>query len=351
MFGDYFSKVFVISLGHRTDRREALRKSFRELGLVDPDQVEWVRAVDGRLCPPPKYFLAGAGAWGCYQTHLRIVQDAAMDGLESYLVIEDDAIFSPHVDLLMARFMDQVPGDWQQIFLGGQHHVAPEDVPYRPMVLRARNVTRTHAFALRNTGYNVFQRHISNAADYLARGEWHVDHQIGAAHEQELWKTYVPSWWIAGQGAGESNIANQTTPSLWWHPSRYARQLPFVFHSASDDSREELKKFVHFGNHLLGSSCIDQGLKDCLGNQEKLAAWMETIADEALSMAKLPGICHSELQLSDVERVWSRWIVDSTEADLGKMLDYPLNGLFRHPANRMRERPKESFLIPSPAKP
>jgi|GEM_PF-3868298 len=30
------------------------------------------------------------------------------------------------------------------------------------------------------------------------------EHQIGAAHEQDLWKTYVPSWWLAGQRAGES---------------------------------------------------------------------------------------------------------------------------------------------------
>jgi len=43
---------------------------------------------------------------------------------------------------------------------------------------------------------------------------------------------------------------------------------------------------------------------------------METIANEALSMAKLPGICHPELQLTEVEEVWSSWIVDSTEADL-----------------------------------
>lgn len=347
MFGNYFSKVFVISLDHRTDRRETLQKTFSELGLVDPERVEWVRAVDGRLCPPPEYFLAGGGAWGCYQTHLRIVQEAAMDGLESYLVIEDDAIFSPHTGFLLSRFMEQLPGDWQQIFLGGQHHVAPEDVPYRPMVLRAKNVTRTHAFALRNTGFNVFQRHISNAADYLAHGEWHVDHQIGSAHEQEIWKAYGPAWWIAGQGAGESNIANQTTPSLWWHPSRYSCQLPFVFHAASDDPCKELKEIIHFGYHLLGSCCTDGGLGECLGNQKKLSAWMETIAGEALSMAKLPGICHPELDLAEAEIVWSRWIVDSTEADLTKMIDYPLNGLFRHPANRMRERPKESFLLPS----
>jgi len=129
-------------------------------------------------------------------------------------------------------------------------------------------------------------------------------------------KRMCPHGGSRGSVPERANIANQNTPSLWWHPSRYACQLPFVFHPASDERCEELKESVHFGNHLLGSSCVDQGLKDCLGDRGKLAAWMETIANEALSMAKLPGICHPELQLTEVEEVWSSWIVDSTEADL-----------------------------------
>jgi hypothetical protein len=344
MLLDYFEKVFVISLAHRDDRRKVLKSTFQELGLIDPEQVEWVRAVDGRLCPAPDYFKAGSGAWGCYQTHLRIAQDAAMDGLESYLVIEDDAIFSPNSEFLLRKFMEQVPDDWQQIFLGGQHLDTPEDVPYRPMVMEGRNVTRTHAFALRNTGYNLFQQHIANAADYLANGGWHVDHQIGAAHQKSLWKTYVPSWWISGQGPGDSNIAHQINPPLWWHPSRYACQLPLVHYAGDKEGCSDLQNWIHFGNSLLGTGCVDEGLVECVRDSQKLKEWLETIADEALTMGKLPGICHPEILLESVAEIWGRWVIDSSKANLPKMTDYPFNGLFRHPVNRMRERPMEEFI-------
>lgn len=163
MLLDYFERVFVINLRFRQDRRESLSENFRRSGLIDPEAVTWVPAVDGRLCPPPEYFSAGPGAWGCYQTHLRIVQDAAMDGLGNYLVIEDDTIFSPHASELLKSFMNQVPGDWDQLFLGGQHLSEPEVVPYRPMVLRAGQVHRTHAFALRNTVFNHFQQWLGDS--------------------------------------------------------------------------------------------------------------------------------------------------------------------------------------------
>jgi hypothetical protein len=258
-------------------------------------------------------------------------------------VIEDDAIFNPHSALLLKKFMEQVPGDWQQLFLGGQHLDLPEDVPYRPMVMRGKNVTRTHAFALRNTGYDIFQQHIANAVDYLANGGWHVDHQIGAAHQKELWKTYVPSWWISGQGPGDSNIANKTNPSLWWHPPRYASHLPFVYHRIDGADSKMLRQTVHFGNHPVGSSFVDEGLTRCVGSASELKKWLDEIADESLSMGKLPGVCHPEISLESVAEIWSNWVIESTDADLEKMADYPFNGLFRHPVNRMRLRPIAEF--------
>jgi hypothetical protein len=344
MFRDYFDKVFFISLGHREDRRNALRDAFERFGLVDPNDVEWVRAVDGRLCPSPEYFSAGGGAWGCYQTHLRIVQDAAMDGLESYLVIEDDAIFSDHSADLLKSFMDQVPGDWDQLFLGGQHVEDPEIVPFRPMVLKATSVTRTHAFALRNTAFNIFQQHIAAAPDYISNGEWHVDHQIGLAHQRELWKTYVPAWWISGQDGGESNIANQDNPPLWWHWKQWATDLPFIYLRSDQESSQALKSQVHFGNHLGGSSYVSKDLGECLRGNVKLSKWLQQTADEALSKNQLPGICHPEIPIEKVESEWGNWVVDSVKADLAKLIEYPFNGLFRHPVNRLRERSRESFL-------
>ena len=344
MFLDHFEKVFVISLRHREDRRESLCRAFVEFGLVEPDKVDWVQAVDGRLCPPPQYFSAGTGAWGCYQTHMRIVQDAAMNGLENYLVIEDDAIFSEHSGGLLRTFMEQLPGDWDQLFLGGQHVSAPEIVSYRPMVMKATQVTRTHAFALRNTAYNVFQQYVASAPDYIANGGWHVDHQIGKAHQENLWKTYVPSWWISGQGGGESNIANQNNPPLWWHWEHWASSLPFIFWPSDKDAGEEVHKYVHFGNHIGGKSCVSRDLNECQRGNLKLVDWLRRNAQEALSQQKLPGISHPDISIEEVVREWGKRVLVGDGLNFADLIKYPFNGLFAHPVNRDRQKSLESFL-------
>ena len=58
---DCFDRVHVINLPYKEDRRERLSTHLREVGLADPDELHWERAISGDQCWAPAYFLAGNG--------------------------------------------------------------------------------------------------------------------------------------------------------------------------------------------------------------------------------------------------------------------------------------------------
>ncbi len=335
----FFDAIYVISLDHREDRRIRLAEEMRHLGLAEPSELTWIRAVSGEQCWAPGFFGAGAGAWGCLQSHLRVLQDAIMDGKESILVLEDDVTFHPRAAAMLDLFFKQVPQDWDQLFLGGEHFEPPEQIKFRPFIFRATCVHRTHAYALRRKALPLVYQHAANYPDYIRGGEWHVDHQLGAAHKSGMWATYTPSWWIAGQKGGESNIAERRNPDLWWHPEVFSRMLPYVWTPAScAGEAPDLPSRVHFGNNLTPGTFQDIGLDKCVDDRKELVAWLELIAKEAISLGLLPGISHPGIPYQVISSIWPAGVVDAQGADLAALGDYPFNGLFTHPLNASKSK-------------
>src|SRR5262245_46044684 len=103
-------------------RREERWKAFQERLPGDWPFRKIVRfpAIDGRACVPPPWWKESAGAWGCYRSHLRVVEDCLNNDLESVLVLEDDAEFPPTFAADAAEFLRHVPDDWDMLYLGGQ---------------------------------------------------------------------------------------------------------------------------------------------------------------------------------------------------------------------------------------
>lgn len=392
---DCFDRVHVINLPYKEERRERLSAHLAEIGIADPDKIHWERAISGDKCWAPAYFLAGNGPWGCLQSHLRIVQDAIMDGISNYLVLEDDAVFHPRAPEMLARLMRDLPDDWGQLYLGGQHLKAPEQLGASSFILRGTNVNRTHAFALNGSTFARFQQHITHAPDYIEREYgWHIDHQLGIAHEQRHWKVYCPCWWLAGQEAGTSNVSGNTNPRMWWNPEIYSGRLPFIWldptiprlassKTDEDPSGTEAENFnsetrsdksstrvretpapppsasaasiaslelLHFGNNLKPGTWQDIGLDtgvspipdpgiapDCPPKfrvTDRLLPWLSMVAREAMDMGKLPGIQHPHITREMVSSLWLSGVIDANDADLPAMVDYPFNGLFPHPLNQ-----------------
>ncbi|MCB1129856.1 MAG: glycosyltransferase family 25 protein [Verrucomicrobiae bacterium] len=335
-FGDYFDSVYVISLEQRADRRARLGDELTRLGLADSEDITWMRAVSGEKCWAPGFFAAGAGAWGCLQSHLRILQDAIMDGRERILVLEDDATFHENSVAMLELFFRQVPGDWGQVFLGGEHAEPPELIKHRPFVLKGKCVHRTHAFALKGEVLPMVYQHIANYPDYMNGGQWHVDHQLGQAHQLDLWNTYAPSWWIAGQCGGSSDISAKKNPDYWWHPGIHVPQLPFIWAPATGDTSEEWLEVVHFGNHLIPGTLQDEGLEKCLEDDQELSEWLAMIAAEAIELGKLPGVHHPGIELTRCAGLWSGPFRNISEYNPEDLAGFPFIDGIRHPGEVKR---------------
>ncbi len=229
----YFGGAFVLNLDSRPDRLEAFYKRMAQANVTG---VERVRAVDGSKCHHPAWVRHGNGAWGCLQSHVRVCQDAIMDGLSSYLVFEDDAVFSDDFADRLPGIMDTLQGvEWDALHLGGQHlfHEAGPPWPFRKGIVRCRNVNRTHAFAVNARFMVQFQQHVLHFPDYVDRyiapkpatdtepevKEWmpHIDHQLGFLHERRQHVILAANPWLCGQAAGKSDINGNEQEIQFWN--------------------------------------------------------------------------------------------------------------------------------------
>jgi hypothetical protein len=202
------------------------------------------RAVDGRKVGQPSWWRAGAGAWGCLQSHIQIIEQASMDGLRSVLILEDDVTFCDDFSTRLAPFLDRVPDDWHQIYLGGQHLCQRKSPPIRinEEVIRPFNVNRTHAYALHQRFYRPAYEYLTDYATHARAPGRHIDHRYGALHETGRFNIYAPTRWLAGQQESLSNISGHQERTRFWNGHRVqADPTPFV---------------AVVGLHRSGSSCV-----------------------------------------------------------------------------------------------
>lgn len=214
----FFGGAYVLNLDTRPDRLADFNRRLEEAGLTG---VTRYRAIEGDKCPHPAWWRAGNGAWGCMMSHARLCQDALLDGLSSYLVFEDDVVFTPDFAERLTWIMNRLIGvEWDQLYLGGQHlHVeAGPPWPFRKEIVRCRNVNRTHAFAVNARFMVKFQQHVLHAPDYIgAAFDMHIDHQLGLLHERREDRILAANPWLCGQAAGSSNITGTEKPEEFWN--------------------------------------------------------------------------------------------------------------------------------------
>lgn len=208
-----FDAVYVISLPSRKERLELF---FRD--LPDPwilGDIRIFEAIDGYGCKIPKSWKSGKGAWGCYQSHLKIFKDCYSAKTRNVLIFEDDAIFVDDFNSKVVTVLNSIPQDWQMLYLGGQHLQMPKQIIINDCVSIGTNINRTHAYAI--NGQHTIQyiiQWLENLQDWR-RGH-HIDHHYGRLHENEQILPYCPLRWLVGQRECFSDISRKTTKTRWW---------------------------------------------------------------------------------------------------------------------------------------
>lgn len=280
-----FDRVVVISLRRRPDRLAALRA---ELAACDWPFAEPAvfDAVDGHAVPAPHGWTAGGGAWGCMQSHRQVLERAIQDGVGSVLVLEDDACFRPDFRSAVARFLAAVPGDWDQLMLGGQH-MGPAD-PVVPGVVRCRTCHRTHAYAVRGAFLRELYRR-------WCGGTGHCDHVMGPLHREH--RAYAPDPFLVGQARGPSDISGSANPAKFWVPP--PTDAPIVLLRAPQAVVAALRaRGLHTGYDRDPVTDIDRGLVRAFTGPERVAAltaWVEMILWEVASgNGRLGAVWHPD---------------------------------------------------------
>lgn len=260
--------------------------------LPDPwpfPQPERFAAINGRKLPTPAQWRAGNGAWGCYRSHLLILEKCLLEGIDSYVVFEDDAGFVPDFTERLDGFVRQLPKDWGLAYLGGQHLFASKHPPVRisDHVYRPYNVNRTHAFMVRGRdNMKVLYRH-------LTWNSWHkkhhIDHHLGRLIQRryqsleegknidkESIAVYTPDRWMVGQLPTKSNICGRK-----WNQTRF-------FNDARNADHSDVPFFAVLGPHRSGTSCVAMVMHHLgvhMGNQ--LGGYEATGGGEAVGLAQL----------------------------------------------------------------
>lgn len=220
-----FARVYVVNL----DRCPEKWRRFCDGLPADwpfPAPIRFL-AVDGQSVPPAAWWGAGRGAWGIYRSFLSILERCLSEGVDSVLLLEDDALFRPTFTRDALAWLRHVPDDWGCLYLGGQHLLPPRKLDQH--LFECQNVNRCHAWAVKADTMREVYQHLSQT-DWpkTANGKpSHVDHQLGRFHMAH-WtagdrKVLCPPHWLVGQAAGRSNIAGKEIPSdrFWKDAARF----------------------------------------------------------------------------------------------------------------------------------
>lgn len=246
-----FDRVYCINLSRRDDR---LIEFYARLPEDWPFAgVQRYNAIDGKRCNCPSWFTGGGGAWGCYRSHLRIIERCLNDGIDSVLLLEDDAICCDKFSEVWSNYLVNLPQDWGMLYLGGQHLNTNAHPPRKinEYWYQANNVNRTHAFALRGNTMRAVYKWLCETGQGGWQRSHHIDHHLGRFHHEQYMqgrnaqhKVYSPAQWLIGQAEGKSNVSGRELPERYWP-------------SAASVAPEYEKPFVAvLGLHRSGSSCL-----------------------------------------------------------------------------------------------
>lgn len=246
-----FDKSFVVSLQGREDKLAQFYEDLPSAWANVLPMPQSFTAINGKKCPPPKWWKQPPGAWGCYRSHCLILEQMLNQDWGSVLFMEDDAICCEGFMEKVQAFLKEVPDDWDMVYLGGEHLHERKGKPKRvsSLVYRPFNVNRTHAFAVSQKFAKELYRwlHVWDQGPEKWIGGHHIDHHLGRRHEKMKDNIYCPPAWLIGQREGHSDISGKdfNRDRFWQSAETMAQRDPF-----------NKPFYAILGLHSSGSSCL-----------------------------------------------------------------------------------------------
>jgi GR25 family glycosyltransferase involved in LPS biosynthesis len=207
MINKYFDSVFLINLKKRKDRLS----EFDELSKKYNFKYEIFEAFDGNQniddnfhynnikitnqYGDARYFKSQIG---CLISHLEILKICKNKNYKSSLILEDDVNFCDNFEEKFINLFDNIPNDWQLLYLGGNKPNFLENFNYCSL---ANNIHTTHSYAIK---YEVLDLIIN----YFENNIFNKPIDCLYADIQNNIKTYIAKPYLTYQRQSYSDIAS-----------------------------------------------------------------------------------------------------------------------------------------------
>ena len=188
------------------------------------ESVERFPAIDGDVVEKPAHWIHSAGAYGCLLSHVAVVSEARDSAAANILILEDDVILDPEFQQKFARFIKEVPDDWDMLYFGALHKDEP--VKISTHVARITKANSTFAYALKHTVFDEFIALNSRAEDVLDMNSYRLQQRFNcycfmpnlawvSAEYSDVQKRLERHWYLEKSlvlfGAEMDRLLNQTT--------------------------------------------------------------------------------------------------------------------------------------------
>lgn len=198
-----FEMVYVINLDRSTER-------YKDFCIRIPKDWPFVKiqrfsAVDGNKVPVPTWWKGLKGAWGCFLSHKAVIEKCLNEGIQSVLLLEDDAVFCEDFTEKMKKLFSELPKNWEVLYLGGNHLKRREAFPqpFSESLSEPHNVNGTFGWALQGNG-------LRKVYEYLISIDWPrahtIDHHMGYLIENKGVKAFAATPFLIGHNQGNSDI-------------------------------------------------------------------------------------------------------------------------------------------------
>ncbi|NKB63617.1 MAG: hypothetical protein GKR95_16380 [Gammaproteobacteria bacterium] len=150
-FNAMFPHQVCINLDRRLDRWKRMQERLSKHGIAN---VVRESAFDSAQFGVPHSWESEAGAYGCLQSHLKVLVDAKARGLDHIMIWEDDVILADGINQRFAQNLRHIPADWDVLVLGALHAAEPEHIAGD--IYRITKSFSSFAFVVRHTIFDDF---------------------------------------------------------------------------------------------------------------------------------------------------------------------------------------------------